>query len=346
MSVPNNSTCPYCKLPLRDYHDFVTCPDCQTSYHEKCWEENGGCAPCSVTTTPAGSDAVETLSWYLYHENKNLGPLTWEELCSQQGIQPQDLVWNSRLPDWIRADQIPNLPLGAAPPATADAGEVDSAAPAGDSAVGKGVMAAPTREEKQQTVAPVLPDGTLQQQPGTATPRLGFTMDPVPEPEEAATMGDRTQPAEDVHGDLASLPGAGVIKWKLAEPAAIPGRRPSPPPEEGAGSLSRDPARAERILDHLYREEPADSLPEPSFLDREEDYHDEHAERARKYAGHIIYGILVALIGSAAGAAIYLYAADWESMYYIGAIAASGAVALFGIIDFFRGLGGWLRYRS
>ena len=48
----------------------------------------------------------------------------------------------------------------------------------------------------------------------------------------------------------------------------------------------------------------------------------------------------------AAGGAVYLYAAHWENMYHTGALAISGAISLFGIVDFFRGLFGWLKYRS
>ena len=337
MSVPNNSTCPYCKLPLREYHDFITCPSCETSYHEKCWEENGGCYSCSIVTGTADSEAIEALSWYLYHGNKNLGPLTWEELCSQPGILPDDLVWNSRLPDWINADQIPNLPLGTCSPAPAEPEEIDSTAPAGGSVTANKVAASPVETEEQRAAHPDLPDSTLQwQQDGTT---LHFDPSPAPVRETGAAAADE-------HTALPPPPEDGVIKWKLAETAASRRSKSSEPSGEGTESLSRDPARAERILSHLYEDEPADSLPEPSFLDRKEDYYDERLERAHRYASHIIYGILMVLGGFAAGGAAYLYAAHWESMYYMGAIAVSGAVALFGIIDFFRGLLGWLKYRG
>ena len=116
MSMLKNDTCPHCKLPLREYHDYATCSQCETSYHEKCWEENGGCTLCDVIArSPDGTPDITT-SWYLYHDNKNHGPLTWEQLCSHPGIQPDDLVWNSRLPNWIRADQVPNLSLAGGSP--------------------------------------------------------------------------------------------------------------------------------------------------------------------------------------------------------------------------------------
>ena len=346
MSVPNNSTCPYCKLPLREYHDFITCPSCETSYHEKCWEENGGCYSCSIVTGTADSEAIETLSWYLYHGNRNLGPLTWEELCSQPEILPDDLVWNSRLPDWIRADQIPNLPLGTGSPVSTEPEEIESTALAGDSVIAKKVSAAPAGVEEQRAAPPDLPDSTLQWQQDGTTLHFDPSPAPVRETGAAAAAGDSALQAADEHTALPPPPEDGVIKWKLAETAASRRSKSSEPSGEGTESLSRDPARAERILSHLYEDEPADSLPEPSFLDRKEDYYDERLERASRYARHIVYGILLALTGIAAGGAVYLYAAHWENMYHTGALAISGAISLFGIVDFFRGLLGWLKYRG
>ncbi len=348
MSVPNNSTCPHCKLPLREYHDFITCPTCQTSYHDKCWEESNGCTRCSTVTGSAGGDVVETVSWYLYHSNKNLGPLTWEELCSQPGIQPDDLVWNSRLPDWIRADQLPNLPLVPAAPVETDRVKVGSTTAALDSAAEKEIRAMPVEEKKPPALQPGSPGGALQRRQEETAPHTGFSPGAFPEAERTETAGVTTLPAANEYPQLAPPPPDGVIKWKLAETAASRVRRPSGPPAEETGSLSRNPARTEQILDHLYKDQPAESQlpPEPSFLDRKEDYYDKRSEKARSYADHIFYGILLALVGSGVGAATYLYAADWESMYYTVAIAAGGSIALFGIIDLFRGLFGWLKYRA
>ncbi|NMD43567.1 MAG: DUF4339 domain-containing protein, partial [Firmicutes bacterium] len=113
MSIPKNSTCPLCKVPLREYHDYVTCPTCQISYHEKCWRDHGGCPQCSVVEEePVSAAPLTSVAWYLFHNNRNMGPLSWEELCSHPDIQPDDLVWNREMPDWVRADQLPDLPLG------------------------------------------------------------------------------------------------------------------------------------------------------------------------------------------------------------------------------------------
>lgn len=54
------------------------------------------------------------LTWYLHKGGTNYGPYTWEELCRNR-IEPIDLVWNDTMPDWVRADQIPGLPLSFVP---------------------------------------------------------------------------------------------------------------------------------------------------------------------------------------------------------------------------------------
>jgi len=61
---------------------------------------------------------------------------------------------------------------------------------------------------------------------------------------------------------------------------------------------------------------------------------------ASKYKRHMIYGVLWAVGGTAVTAATYS-AASSGGVYFV----AWGAI-LFGIIDFFRGLFGWLKYRS
>ncbi len=131
MAAPENSTCPHCKLPLRDYHDFVTCPKCSTSYHEKCWQENSGCPRCDAAAAPAVEDNPDgPIAWYLFHDHKNMGPLTWEQLCSYKGIRPDDLVWNSRLPDWVKAADIPGLLLERRSPERSTAATAETAATA------------------------------------------------------------------------------------------------------------------------------------------------------------------------------------------------------------------------
>ncbi len=289
MSIPKNNTCPLCKLPLREYHDFVTCSTCQTSYHEKCWQENGGCTLCNVIAGSESKAPIRSFSWYLYHDNRNLGPLTWEQLCSHPGIQPDDLVWNNRLPDWIRADQIPNLPLGGGLP------------------------------------------GNLQEK----------TEEPGETDKEAALPETVEHPA------AVPAPSGSARQWKPGgRKLGGAGRNQGTPAGEQSGGRTenppRDPSRTEQIINHLYTEQPPGPPSSYSFLDRQEDYFDERAEMARGYARHVIYGILLVLGGLIAAAATYFYAAEWVTVYYA---VACGAI-LFGVIDFFRGLFGWLKYKS
>jgi hypothetical protein len=55
------------------------------------------------------------ITWYLHKDGTNYGPYTWEELC-RHSIEPSDLVWNNTMTNWIRADQVPGLPLRSAMP--------------------------------------------------------------------------------------------------------------------------------------------------------------------------------------------------------------------------------------
>ena len=61
---------------------------------------------------------------------------------------------------------------------------------------------------------------------------------------------------------------------------------------------------------------------------------------ARKYARHMLYGILW-FVGGTIVTVVTYEAASGGGTYFI----AWGAI-LFGIIDFFRGLFGWLKYRA
>lgn len=61
---------------------------------------------------------------------------------------------------------------------------------------------------------------------------------------------------------------------------------------------------------------------------------------ARQYKRHMLYGILWA--GGGVAVTIATYEAASEGGWFI---VASGAI-IFGIIDFFRGLFGWLKYRD
>ncbi len=169
MSVPKNSTCPLCKVPLREYHDYVTCPACQTSYHEKCWRDHGGCPQCSVVEKePVSAAPLTSVAWYLFHNNRNLGPLSWEELCSHPDIQPDDLVWNREMPDWIRADQLPDLPL-VEKSETAE----ETAEEPGDPAETAPGEAAPALEEPPTAVSAPPGEGAPESDPETGADQAG-----------------------------------------------------------------------------------------------------------------------------------------------------------------------------
>lgn len=278
MEAPKNTTCPHCKLPLREYHDFTTCPTCRTSYHEKCWQECEGCTSCTATAGKKNT-LDKSLSWYLFHGNKNLGPLTWEELCGHPGIQPGDLVWNSRLPDWVRADQIPQLPLkrsqekpGAEPAKKAKAGKMTPPHAAGEHEGG-----ALTGEEH----------------PGEEP----FSEDEVPQWKlgEAVKISERD-------GELPDDDGGALAA------------KPSPTEQS-----PEEPSRAEQILDRLYAGEVPGPPPDTDFLDRKEEYDDKKAGAGRRHTRHIIFGILLALGGTVTAIAATHIATSKEIFYYIAA---------------------------
>lgn len=345
MNALKNDSCPFCKLPLRDYHDYITCAKCRTSYHEKCWEENGGCTLCDVPAGPASAGTAETLSWYLYHGNRNLGPLTWEELCRHPGIQPDDLVWNSSMPRWIRAAGIPDLLLKGTLPGEATEKENE----AGESNLDAVVL--PVREEQPAAVPPS-PEGGIEREPDGAWAHL--SPDEILEAAgTAAAIEERAFAA--VEESAAATPLETDTAPKEKPGGAGRSRSPSPAeqPDKEGGSLSRDPARTERIIDQLFEDRPAAAQPDPNYIDGKVDhYHDYDYDYDRepgpvlKYACSMITGILLALGGGAAAAAVYLNAAGWGQHYHIAATTVGGAVALSGVVIFSLGLIGRLKNTS
>lgn len=330
MSMLKNDTCPHCKLPLREYHDYATCSQCETSYHEKCWEENGGCTLCDVIArSPDGTPDITT-SWYLYHDNKNHGPLTWEQLCSHPGIQPDDLVWNSRLPNWIRADQVPNLSLaGGSPGKREDEDKTEKHVE-----TGKGGISPGTGEHSAGT--PASANGSPQWKLGGAGYR--FSPKPVSEPDPGER--DRAIPEAGVQPPATPAPSDSTPQWKLG---GARGKLETSVVELPGGNAGKPPpsSRTEQIIDNLYQDQPPGPTTGPSFLDRQEDSFDEEAETARSYSRHMVYGIFLVLGGLAAATSTYYYAVKWETLCY----AAAGGAILIGVIDFFHGLFGRLKYR-
>lgn len=239
MAAPENSTCPHCKLPLREYHDFITCPTCRTSYHERCWQENGGCPRCATAAAPMAEDNPDgALSWYLFHDHKNLGPLTWEQLCSHNGIQPDDLVWNSRLSDWIKAGEIPDLPLGRRSPESGGKpakGQGAAAETAATAAAASGESAAGGGGGMAESTPPLQQKGDrLGDQNSTLAEQIleqlyaNETCGPVPEdpvPDNETTAGGEIRRAANGHirhiiyGALLSLGGLIVLVATTHNPA-------------------------------------------------------------------------------------------------------------------------------
>jgi hypothetical protein len=37
-------TCPFCRFPVKERDEVVSCGECHSSHHEDCWEDHGGCA--------------------------------------------------------------------------------------------------------------------------------------------------------------------------------------------------------------------------------------------------------------------------------------------------------------
>ena len=57
--------------------------------------------------------------WYLYKNQQQEGPLTWEQLVEKAeagDLGPADMVWTEGMDGWARADQVEGL-VAAAPPA-------------------------------------------------------------------------------------------------------------------------------------------------------------------------------------------------------------------------------------
>jgi|GEM_PF-156992 len=60
--------------------------------------------------------------WYLYKDQQQQGPLSWEELIEKNEtgvLEPADMVWTEGMDGWFRADQVEGL-VATAPPAPPD----------------------------------------------------------------------------------------------------------------------------------------------------------------------------------------------------------------------------------
>ncbi|NLA27574.1 MAG: DUF4339 domain-containing protein [Firmicutes bacterium] len=328
MSAPGNDSCPFCKLPLRDYHDYVTCPECQTSFHEKCWEENNGCTLCNLRATPESEISATTLSWFLYHSNRNLGPLTWEELCSHPAIQPDDLVWNNSMPTWVRAAEIPNL----LPKDTL----ADEPAERENQAGKNNIDAVLPVKEKEPAAAPPSPEGRKGQEPDGTLETSGTEAIE----KRAFDVVEKSAAATPLETDTAPKEKPGGADRSVSSPLVTEPNKERTIPD-------RHPSRAEQIVGQLYGDQLSHTSPETSFLEREEEYYyEEEPVLDRKFAGPVIAGILLILGGGAATAAAYFHTVGWDNLYHIAAIALAGAVTLLGVVNLFRGISLWRKNRS
>jgi hypothetical protein len=64
--------CAICQSPLSEQEARAECPDCHTSFHNECWQENGGCAVYGCPAVPAteGRSSLEIPAGYWGQENK------------------------------------------------------------------------------------------------------------------------------------------------------------------------------------------------------------------------------------------------------------------------------------
>lgn len=326
MSIPKNSICPICRVPLREYHDFVTCETCQTSYHEKCWRESGGCPSCDVVEESVSVESPAIVFWYLFHNNRNLGPLTWEELCSHPGILPDDLVWNKEMPDWIRADQVPDLPLVKKTPETPDEKVGETEEPKVEETTPE-IEEHPTAETKpSEKDFPDPDDGGYLFSPGsdqgseTGEPNM-----------EAATLEMEEYPATET-SPLESTPPE---RFEMEQdPKAIAVETPAIPLETELPELSH----SEQLVEQIYT---GDKPVGRSIGAAELEDPDDRMKAALGHARRLIAGILLFLGGAIAAATTYFYAPVSGTIYYL---ISAGAI-VFGVIGFFSGLFGWLKLK-
>jgi len=52
--------CPFCRFPIKQGEEVITCPDCQATLHADCWRENGGCTTYGCPSSPQVAAARRT----------------------------------------------------------------------------------------------------------------------------------------------------------------------------------------------------------------------------------------------------------------------------------------------
>jgi len=53
-----NASCPYCRAPVDDADEIVTCDSCATPHHADCYAENAGCTVFGCANAPVDEPAV------------------------------------------------------------------------------------------------------------------------------------------------------------------------------------------------------------------------------------------------------------------------------------------------
>lgn len=339
MSIPKNGICPLCKVPLREYHDYVTCPSCETSYHEKCWQNNNGCPICDIIEEPVSASPPASVFWYLFQNNRNLGPLSWEELCHKPDIQPDDLVWNREMPNWVRADRIPDLPL------MKEAEEIEEPDPEMAPPEAKEPFpeeTAPAEEpvpeketEKEEDLFAPKPDGGEEPELEAAAPEVetaplpeSIPLEPVSEPlTEKSELEEAPPEAEELFPEEIAPAEEPVPETRTAEPLAGP-----------AEAEPLHLSRTEQLIEQIYADQGVEQG------DSSAAKMENPAERAKAtliHARQVIAGIMLVLGGAIAAATTYFYAPVSGTIYYLIAVGA----IVFGVAGFFRGLSGWLKLK-
>ena len=52
--------CPFCRFPIKEGEEVITCPDCQTTLHADCWRENDGCTTYGCSSSPQAAAVRRT----------------------------------------------------------------------------------------------------------------------------------------------------------------------------------------------------------------------------------------------------------------------------------------------
>jgi len=52
--------CPFCRFPIKQGEEVITCPDCQTTLHADCWRENDGCTTYGCSSSPQAAAVRRT----------------------------------------------------------------------------------------------------------------------------------------------------------------------------------------------------------------------------------------------------------------------------------------------